>query len=418
MMKGHITIRSRVGEGTVVKVALPLAQSGNITKGTESPLVASVGEELKIARSLKDDLAGKKVAIFDFNPATLSHDTATHKDQIMARYLTEWFGMDIQPWSPHVQADVVIVKEEDLPRLQQSCSERTFPSITVLRGGTVSHTKDSTRVTAPGQIVETLSKPYGPYKLAGGLKICLTKTKAMNVQPEVPTGSGSSTSEEFGPVTPPEAYNVTMAVSSKSVMAEPSGVELMLKTTDNVTITEVRKKQDKNDHTILVPVGASEVVSLSPVEEPKATAPLTLRQVHEQRPSLAKSAKKAPVNGTSSTIPPDGLKILIVDDNQINLKLLHTFLKRRKPQILDSAENGRIAVEAVEQNPYSYDIIFMGMLKQDLMIILVLTLSRSLNARHERIRSYTRNPCFREGESRAVSPICIHARERSHHRHS
>jgi CheY-like chemotaxis protein len=50
----------------------------------------------------------------------------------------------------------------------------------------------------------------------------------------------------------------------------------------------------------------------------------------------------------------------VVDDNSINLNLMLTFMKKRQLATLDSAENGQLAVDAVERTPQGYDLIFMG----------------------------------------------------------
>jgi CheY-like chemotaxis protein len=52
-------------------------------------------------------------------------------------------------------------------------------------------------------------------------------------------------------------------------------------------------------------------------------------------------------------------RVLVVDDNLINLNLMITFLKKRQLTVLDAAENGKLAVEAVERMKSGYDIIFM-----------------------------------------------------------
>jgi len=54
-------------------------------------------------------------------------------------------------------------------------------------------------------------------------------------------------------------------------------------------------------------------------------------------------------------------RVLVVDDNRINLNLMITFMKKRKLTDLMAAENGKLAVEAVEQAQHGFDIIFMDM---------------------------------------------------------
>ena len=53
-------------------------------------------------------------------------------------------------------------------------------------------------------------------------------------------------------------------------------------------------------------------------------------------------------------------KLLLVDDNKINLRLLETCMRKRKYKLVDSAENGQLAVQAFESYEPGYDIIFMG----------------------------------------------------------
>lgn len=53
-------------------------------------------------------------------------------------------------------------------------------------------------------------------------------------------------------------------------------------------------------------------------------------------------------------------KLLLVDDNKINLRLLETYIRKRKYELVDSAENGQLAVQAFEGYAPGYDIIFMG----------------------------------------------------------
>ena len=57
------------------------------------------------------------------------------------------------------------------------------------------------------------------------------------------------------------------------------------------------------------------------------------------------------------TKPP---KLLLVDDNKINLRLLETYMRKRKYELVDSAENGQLAVQAFDSYGPGYDIIFMG----------------------------------------------------------
>ena len=72
-------------------------------------------------------------------------------------------------------------------------------------------------------------------------------------------------------------------------------------------------------------------------------------------------------------------RLLLVDDNKINLRLLETYMRKRKYKLVDSAENGQLAVQSAESHEHGYDIIFMG--KSPLATIsLSLSLSLSVQA--------------------------------------
>ena len=55
-------------------------------------------------------------------------------------------------------------------------------------------------------------------------------------------------------------------------------------------------------------------------------------------------------------------RLLLVDDNKINLRLLETYMRKRRYKLVESAENGLLAVQAAESYEQGYDIIFMGKL--------------------------------------------------------
>jgi CheY-like chemotaxis protein len=55
------------------------------------------------------------------------------------------------------------------------------------------------------------------------------------------------------------------------------------------------------------------------------------------------------------------LRVLIVDDNALNTRLLRAFLKKYGCRNIQKAENGAVAVEAVKKHPECFDIIFMDL---------------------------------------------------------
>ena len=113
-------------------------------------------------------------------------------------------------------------------------------------------------------------------------------------------------------------------------------------TTETTTLPEFPAKPDTNER----PTSSNG----SPESDPNSS-------------STTPSERSLSTPNTETTDPPDeprGARILVVEDNKINLHLMLTFLKKRGFAAVDSAENGRLAVAAVKQARPGYDFIFMG----------------------------------------------------------
>ncbi|RAL17396.1 hybrid sensor histidine kinase/response regulator [Aspergillus homomorphus CBS 101889] len=80
--------------------------------------------------------------------------------------------------------------------------------------------------------------------------------------------------------------------------------------------------------------------------------------ITQSRPSLC-SCQRSSAQNTEMTRTARGPRVLVVEDNPINRNLILTFLKKRHLALLDTAENGKQAVEAAEQVKEGYDLIFM-----------------------------------------------------------
>ncbi len=76
--------------------------------------------------------------------------------------------------------------------------------------------------------------------------------------------------------------------------------------------------------------------------------------------NLSKLSKTESGNSLVAPSEDSGPRILLVDDNKINLQLLQTFMHKQKYYFTDSAEDGNIAVNAGKAAEKPYNIIFMG----------------------------------------------------------
>lgn len=57
---------------------------------------------------------------------------------------------------------------------------------------------------------------------------------------------------------------------------------------------------------------------------------------------------------------PSNLRVLVVEDNAVNRRLLGAFLKKYGCRDVQYAENGALAVKVVEGRSEGFDVIFMG----------------------------------------------------------
>lgn len=100
-----------------------------------------------------------------------------------------------------------------------------------------------------------------------------------------------------------------------------------------------------------------EVATSTPAEATAEIAAPTIAAAKETGTEKANSTGPTSALALDTDRPP---RLLLVDDNKINLRLLETFMKKRKYRFVDSAENGQLAVNAADASKEGYDIIFMG----------------------------------------------------------
>lgn len=317
-LNGSIRIRSRPGEGTVVRVSLPLERP----VGKESPEIEPSGqlmqqrETLTQTLLLREGYPGRRASIWGIDPSEV---TANSNWSEIARYLSEWYDIEIVAWTPDAHIDLVLMDENDLPNFRTIAPSATLPALLVLCHKSVDYTGSKSEWLSLANSVNIIRRPCGPHKLARSVMRCLTH------------GQPRSTT----PASALQPLNLPIRTSSlPSELASPH-----MSTGDDIGAPE----QD-------CPGGRP--MTVSPLRQP---SPMT---------ALKEEISEAPLPEplVEGAKPSRGLaRVLVVDDNRINLNLMMTFLKKRQLTDLDPAENGKLAVEAVERMQSGYDIIFMDM---------------------------------------------------------
>ena len=363
MLGGSIDLRSRVGEGTIVQVSLPLQRpTRSVRSSANKPLSREMpktprGPRDAIQRA-QDESRGCKIAVYGIS-GTDQILSPREPVNIKARYISQWFGIEIFKGKDPREADVVVLDERDLPRVLESdkaAGSEGFPALVVICSTALRRSQAVASSSKKGvnRVVEFISKPFGPYKLAEALGACLTRLRQHRAE--------GAEAEKAAPTTrltnhgPPMSRHISLDLISiarvGSEVTSQSGT-IVVDSEDNSMPRSLAKDINHNSQQCQETL-PSEPTTL--VNETKASVRLPLRpSIRTNLVSSRAYSSPGALKETASARP----RLLLVDDNKINLKLLQTFMRKRKYSWVDSAENGELAVRAVKSAALPYDFIFM-----------------------------------------------------------
>lgn len=363
MLGGSVDLRSRLGEGTTVQVSLPLQRptTGSLpahgtprtanTRQSSNESVASSFYKDDSIKLLQDAAQGCKVAIYGLS-SSLQQSGAQESSTALARYITNWYGIEVVELEGPTPADVVVVEERDAHLVvgrSLYTGSKGQPALIVLCSNATRHSEaqaDMSQAQIKG-IVEFVSKPCGPYKLATVLRSCLIRMNRLEDQDLLyedlkeidlvtPESADPSTTEHIN-------GNVTISPSSRkaqvSARTPPTDTHIMVEKLGSFPFPEIGLSGDPNS------------TNYTPVSP--------LSTISEARTNNLSDLLPASPWGIPVT-PAISPHVLLVDDNKINLSLLKAFMKKRKYGRVDSAEDGSIAVSKIKTVTEPYDIIFMG----------------------------------------------------------
>ncbi|CAG8930196.1 unnamed protein product [Penicillium salamii] len=322
-LNGKISIRSVVGEGTTVKVLLPFERPvGEQTP--HSTLQDESFEKVQATPSSKLDkpsLRGKRAAIWAIDYTRLDEHPFW---STIARYASDWYGLQLVSCSDK-DIDIVFASEDDLPTERSQILPASFSSLLIF-----SHhpSQNDPRVqwSHLASSLAFINGPCGPQKLARGILCCLES----NQTPPNPTSNLAEFILTHRPKRAEPALQMDDTLQSTRA-PEPGKLNEVAQDAAELGLdTEVPSVLKSAEAS----VGKDISSSTSCINQPTIVTPTT----EQRRP-----------------------RILIVDDNKINLSLLSTYLQKRKITHLDKAEDGSTAVIMAEEMPGGYDIIFMDM---------------------------------------------------------
>jgi len=395
MLNGEIDVESVVGKGSTFSVQLPICQSSSGTSSTNTtPSTGSdhtkddsVTAVQKLAHNktiavFRDEILGQKSAVARLGYSSILLDR-------LAYYASDWCKLKVADWTATTRSDVVVLTDSALRsylRLTGNEHQKNLAtSVLVLCSNAARHSLLSAYSEVTG--IEFVSKPFGPFKIARSLQSLLDKTHAhSDTEATLPT----PIQEE---VTLSTANGEVNVVEAGSIMAkaDSANADLALH-----VYAEAEPSTSSSDALIEYPFD-SQITPVTPFSDPETEElPATVEQVASPRLSLRpdlrnrrtmsptvselKSIEKAISNETntltpagamattpeapkthihlhvpprvaspaSSPAPPESRqpRVLLVDDNAINLRLLQTFMRKRKYPTILSARDGVEAVSA------------------------------------------------------------------------
>lgn len=315
MIGGQINVKSRVGKGTEIEVAFPMEEGNPVSQ--KAPSTSSKMEH--IIPELRERRL--TVAVRGLDPTV---------DQSLRLYLTEWFKATVlreeDMARPASHTDILILDEAFIKDAETTLSLiQTYGHDVALLSVSTSRkpSKNMTFVEESFPVWERIHRPLCPGKLSKALLRCIQK---------------------FGSVS---------ATAGRSPLVASSGLS---------TVVEASVQHG----------GADDWPGSAP-----ATADLPLLPRHYDvetavlpAPSAAESPEMLPFPAARKFPTPVSFaepsserrkpRVLLVEDNIINLKLLQTFMTKYGAHETETAENGMAAINAVKQHAEAFDVIFMG----------------------------------------------------------
>jgi signal transduction histidine kinase len=336
-LEGTIHIRSQPGEGTTVRVSLPLVRdTGDQAISPRQPSHRfCIVENIKL---LQEKYGDKTIAILGFDLDPRSSETSA---AITARYIIEWFGLQLVAW-PHSQSvDILIASKEDLSELRMQSFHHPSTMV-VYCHNTIEYEAVRRLWSFVAPSIEFIHRPCGPYKLLRSLVRVLQRLPAKE---QVVSQESVQTQDT----------TLDSRACQCPFSCERVGEEGSLRSRSKVRDANIEKRTLRQPSPISKSPSRPSSIVVGVLDDSAAggqsapAASVIINDIPASEPLVTE--KKA--HGSA-------INLLVVDDNQINLRLLLTHLHRRNPGILHSADNGKMAVEAVERRPEGYDIIFMG----------------------------------------------------------
>lgn len=365
MLGGEIDVKSQLGKGTEVTVSLVLKRGKTPAQTISGKEVCEKDTEIE---DLRKRTKGKKVCLCGFETSPPESESqiraVTYMKNSFERYVTQWLEMEVVSHSLDSadadKVDFVITHEGPAVNSHLSCTKKGKgiagkaggPPLVVICSNAARHEIYQPLNSSEGRgIVDFVSKPCGPRKLAKALASCLDRVEAASEAP-VATEPTVLAEADAGVLQQPcVGENTTVHVSKSTRFLPLTGGEITTTTTTTTSVVSFPTKKVSDDASAVATITPAAVIP-RPLSQPAEADNNPIAQWKQEVERISSRNAGEPNRKLPST--------LIVEDNPVNLMLLATFLKK-KGYPFEKATNGLEALQAVEKRPEAFDIILMGM---------------------------------------------------------
>lgn len=326
LLGGEINVQSRVNSGTKIDVRVPVRKCDNPDDDKGS---ATREFEQNIAKLRSRRLS---VVIYGFPDFVRSS---------LEGYLRDWYGCTLLDATEDVKPDIVLVDEGNqgvLEAVEKTASAYGRRAVLLSIVMVPSNMGKQMHTIQGYKKWKRIPRPLGPGNVAKGLLGCLSKLDELQGPEDVTVSDTHKDASEVDK----QSEDLLSSNTTPASAQLPTWALKKLQLSDNPG-TETPVPTPTSDLPSELP-GASQIAG-------QGALPSTPTE-------LPRGSTKAKPDSASLS----DMRLLIVDDNDMNLKLLGTFLRKNGYRYCEEARDGAQAVEKFQQSAEGFEIIFMGIL--------------------------------------------------------
>jgi CheY-like chemotaxis protein len=323
LLSGEIQVQSEENKGTEINVRIPMRMC---TSDDDEKGQAALGFERNI-----QTLRNRKLSVVIYGFPRIVRES-------LMNYLCDWYDCTLLEPTKDARPDIVLIEEGNEEALEAARkTAQAYGLHAVLLSMVTSPSRLGKRMdTMDGYIKrERVPRPYGPNNVAKALLSCLEKLDDLRKYGK----NACDDTHEPGVELQPRKGPANLQELKKSLPGEQ-----YMSSLEKLQISEASQAP--------FPFSNSSKSSLGPSKS----------STNEEKTAAIKQLVDKPMdqNVNQKLESSETLRILIVDDNYLNLILLGAFFKKNGYRDVKQAKHGREAVEAVQNCSEGFDIIFMG----------------------------------------------------------